>query len=94
MNKVYGTSVMFGLCTKDQQLHLDEYRNLIGLDKNGWSLSHKGLIWHNGTYSKYTDFFPENQPLTVGMFFDTKRGELSFFRVRMIIFMLYRVFFT
>lgn len=77
--KTYGTSMMFGVCTKGQQLHLNEYRNLIGLDGNGWSLSHKGLIWHRGKYAQYTDLFPPNQPITIGLLYNSNLGELSYF---------------
>lgn len=80
--KVYGTSVMFGLCTKDQSLHANDYCNLIGLDQNGWSLSHKGLIWHEGKHARYSHLFPTNQTITLGLLFNTMRGELSYFMVR------------
>lgn len=80
-NKVYGTSVMFGLCTKQQRMDLYDYRNLIGLDENGWSLSHKGSIWHNNKFSQYTQAFPSEQSVTIGMLFDTQRGTLSYFKV-------------
>lgn len=71
--------MMLGLCTEDQALHKSDYCNLVGLDQNGWSLSHKGLIWHNGVYSKYTNDLTTNGSLTVGLLFDTMRGELSYF---------------
>lgn len=70
---------MFGLCNKRQELHANDYCNLIGLDENGWSLSHKGLIWHDGKSSQFTRLFPINQTVTVGLLFNTMRGELSFF---------------
>lgn len=79
MDKTYGTSVMFGVCTLKQSLHANDYCNLIGLDENGWSLSHKGLTWHNGKQSQYTQMFPSNQPITIGILFNTMRGELSYF---------------
>lgn len=72
---------MFGLCNKQQQLHANEYCNLIGLDTNGWSLSHKGLIWHNGKNEQYTGEFPRNQTVTIGLLYNTMRGELSYFMV-------------
>ena len=78
-DKTYGTSVMFGLCNKKQRLHVNDYLNFIGLDENGWSLSHKGLIWHGGKCSRFTPVFPEHQTVTVGLLFNTMRGELSFF---------------
>lgn len=77
--KCYGTSVMFGLCTDKQALHCREYCNLIGLDDQGWSLSHKGLAWHAGQYKHYTRTFPTDQVINIGLLFDTMRGELSYF---------------
>lgn len=78
-DKIYGTSVMFGLCSNRQRMHANDYCNLIGLDDCGWSLSHKGLAWHNGLASQYTSMFPVNQPITIGLLYDTMRGELSYF---------------
>lgn len=78
-DKIYGTSVMFGLCTAKQRLHANDYCNLVGLDEFGWSLTHKGLVWHGGTGMQYTSIFPINQPITVGLLYNTMRGELSFF---------------
>lgn len=80
-DKTYGTSVMFGLCTKDQPLHVNDYCNLVGLDQNGWSLSHKGLIWHGGRHAQYSDVFPANQTVTIGILFNSMRGEISYFMV-------------
>ena len=79
LDKTYGTSVMFGLCTKRQKLHWNEYTNLIGLDQEGWSLSHKGHIWHAGQHLQFAREFPTNQPVTVGLLFNTADGELSYF---------------
>lgn len=81
LDKAYGTSVMFGVCTKEQKLHVDDYCNLVGLDREGWSLSHKGLIWHSTKMSPYMDPFPANQPITLGILYNTARGELSYFMV-------------
>lgn len=72
---------MFGVCTKEQKLHALDYCNLIGLDQHGWSLSHKGLLWHNGEYARYTSIFPEQGTVKIGLFFDTMRGQLSYFIV-------------
>lgn len=80
-DKTYGTSVMFGICTKDQELHMNSYCNLVGIDQQGWSLSHKGFIWHDGKYARYTNTFPPDQTVTVGVLLNTMRGELSFFMV-------------
>lgn len=83
LDKAYGTSVMFGVCTKEQKLHANDYCNLVGLDREGWSLSHKGLIWHNTKMCPYVNPFPANQPITLGILFNTMRGELSYFMVRL-----------
>lgn len=72
---------MFGLCTKDQKLHSNDYCNLIGLDQHGWSLSHKGTLYHKGEKSQFSALFPQNQPVTVSLLFDTMRGQLSYFVV-------------
>lgn len=80
-DKTYGTSVMFGICTKKQALHANDYCNLIGLDDQGWSLSHKGTIWHNGKPTQYTQAFPANQTVTICILLNTMRGELSYFMV-------------
>lgn len=78
-DKIYGTSVMFGLCTKQQRLHANEYCNLVGLDEWGWSLSHKGLAWHQGKNRQFTKMFPTLQPITIGLLYNTMRGDLSYF---------------
>lgn len=72
---------MFGVCTKEQNLSANDYCNLIGLDKHGWSLSHKGHLWHNGECNQYTSIFPEHGTVKIGLFFDTMRGQLSYFMV-------------
>lgn len=69
---------MFGLCTRNQNLCQNQYCNLIGLDENGWSLSHHGLVWHGGKHVKYANMFPRHQTVTVGILYDTMRGELSY----------------
>lgn len=76
---IYGTSVMFGVCTKQQPLYENDFCNLIGLDSSGWSLSHKGTIWHNNKSAQYTDTFPIRQTLTIGLLYNRIRGELSYF---------------
>lgn len=80
LDKIFGTSLMFGVCTKHQQLSKNSYCNIVGLDHNGWSLSHKGFVWHSGQHRKFAEPFPMYD-VTVGVLFDTARGELSFFVV-------------
>lgn len=78
-DKAYGTSVMFGVCTKQQLVHATDYCNLVGLDRTGWSLSHKGLVWHNGNSTQYMNPFPRDQSVILGILFNTMRGEISYF---------------
>ena len=40
--RVFGTSMMFGVCTSKARLAADSFINLIGEDKQSWGLSHKG----------------------------------------------------
>lgn len=70
---------MFGLCTKQQPMHANDYCNLIGLESSGWSLSHKGFIWHNGQSKQYMRSFPSNESVKLGILFNSMRGELSYF---------------
>jgi len=79
LDKAYGTSVMFGLCTKRQRLQSPNYCNLIGSDNQGWSLSHKGLIWHSGSERPYSSHFPLNRPIKLGLLYNTMTGKLSYF---------------
>ena len=54
-NRVFGTSMMFGVGTKKARLNSDKFVNLLGEDRNSWGLSHKGLAWHGGHFYRYTD---------------------------------------
>lgn len=71
---------MFGIGTKDARLHANLFRNLLGEDTNGWGLSHKGLLWHNGTVLHYTKRFKENQPTVIGILFDGIDGTLTYYK--------------
>lgn len=71
---LFGTAVMFGLGTEDTRLSYGNYNYvpLIGMDQNGWGLSYKGTIWHNGKYKKFCDaFFDENT--CIGMLYHNKK---------------------
>ncbi|KAF5294171.1 hypothetical protein FQR65_LT10882 [Abscondita terminalis] len=63
--RIFGTSMMFGVSTRDARLHADSFTNLLGEDYNGWGLSHKGLLWHGGTWYHYTKPFRENEATTI-----------------------------
>ncbi|XP_046675420.1 SPRY domain-containing SOCS box protein 3 isoform X1 [Homalodisca vitripennis] len=78
--RIFGTSMMFGIGTKKACLHKNVFTNLIGEDENSWGLSHKGLIWHRGLWVQYTIPFRENQATTVGILFDGVEGTLTFYK--------------
>lgn len=51
-----------------------------GEDEHGWGLSHKGVVWHDGQWSPYTDPFPQNESTTIGVVFDGVAGTLGFIK--------------
>ena len=77
--RVFGTSMMFGVCTKHARLHVSAFTNLLGEDAHSWGLSHKGLLWHNGRWQQFAPPFRENQPTTIGMLFEWHNGTLSLY---------------
>ncbi|KAL1374570.1 hypothetical protein pipiens_004872 [Culex pipiens pipiens] len=78
--RVFGTSMMFGIGTKKARLHVNAFTNLLGEDKNGWGLSHKGLLWHGGIARNYTKRFKENQATRIGILFDGVAGTLTYYK--------------
>lgn len=78
--RIFGTSMMFGIGTRKVRLHADGFTNLLGEDENGWGLSHKGVIWHSGTWHHYTKPFRENEPTVVGLLFDGIAGTLTYYK--------------
>ncbi|XP_052896175.1 SPRY domain-containing SOCS box protein 3 [Anopheles moucheti] len=78
--RVFGTSMMFGIGTKKARLHVNMFTNLLGEDRNGWGLSHKGLLWHGGVARNYTKRFKENQPTKIGLLFDGIAGTLTYYK--------------
>ncbi|XP_050082501.1 SPRY domain-containing SOCS box protein 3 [Anopheles aquasalis] len=78
--RVFGTSMMFGIGTKKARLHVNMFTNLLGEDRNGWGLSHKGLLWHGGIARNYTKRFKENQATKVGILFDGIAGTLTYYK--------------
>ncbi|XP_074640327.1 SPRY domain-containing SOCS box protein 3-like [Tubulanus polymorphus] len=78
--RVFGTSMMFGVGTKRARLHIDAFINLLGEDDQSWGLSHKGTLWHNGEWTQYTKPFRENEPVVIGMLFDWYKGTLTYFK--------------
>ncbi|XP_023211194.1 SPRY domain-containing SOCS box protein 3-like isoform X1 [Centruroides sculpturatus] len=78
--RIFGTSMMFGIGTKKARLHVDAFVNMLGEDGQGWGLSHKGLLWHNGEWRQYTKPFRENEATTVGILFDGRQGTLTYYK--------------
>ncbi|XP_002737573.1 SPRY domain-containing SOCS box protein 3-like [Saccoglossus kowalevskii] len=78
--RIFGTSMMFGVGTKRARLHVDAFVNLLGENEESWGLSHKGLLWNRGESKIYTKPFRENEPTTIGILFDGVQGTLSYFK--------------
>lgn len=78
--RLFGTSMMFGVGTKKARLHVDAFVNLVGEDEHSWGISHKGIAMHNGIGRNFTKPFAENQATTIGMLFDWSKGTLSYFK--------------
>ncbi|CAF0933222.1 unnamed protein product [Rotaria sordida] len=79
MPTVYGTSIMFGIATKEQKLTSENFINLIGIDQHGWALSHHGLLWHNGKSRSYlSKSFELLRPVLIGLEFDADIRTLSY----------------
>lgn len=71
---------MFGIGTRKARLHVNSFTNLLGEDKNGWGLSHKGLIWHGGVAKQFCNRFKENEATKIGLLFDGIAGTLTYFK--------------
>ncbi|PSN35452.1 SPRY domain-containing SOCS box protein 3 [Blattella germanica] len=78
--RIFGTSMMFGVGTKRARLHVDAFMNLLGEDEHGWGLSHKGSLWHGGRRTHYTKPFRENEATTVGVLFDGIAGTITYYK--------------
>ncbi|XP_049822694.1 SPRY domain-containing SOCS box protein 3 [Aethina tumida] len=78
--RIFGTSMMCGIGTRRARLHADAFTNLLGEDKHGWGLSHKGLLWHDGRWTTYTKPFRENVATTIGILFDGIAGTLTYYK--------------
>ena len=72
--------MMFGVGTKKCRLYINSFVNMIGEDDQGWALSHKGLLWHNGKWRPFTTPFRENETTIIGLLFDSYKGTLTFFK--------------
>lgn len=78
--RLFGTSIMFGIGTKKARLHADSFTNLLGEDDNGWGMSHKGLLWHGARWTHYTKPFRENVATKIGVLFDGIAGTLTYYK--------------
>ena len=78
--RIFGTSMMFGIGTRKARLHVDAFVNMLGEDENSWGLSHKGLLWHGGHHKQYIKPFRENIATTIGLYFDGVSGTLTYFK--------------
>ena len=84
ISQIFGTSMMIGIGTKHARLHSDSFVHLIGEDDEGWGLSHKGDLYHQGVSQPYTLAFPNThkQEVTtnIGVYFDGISGTLTYFK--------------
>jgi len=78
--RIFGTSMMFGIGTKRARLHVDSFVNMLGEDEQSWGLSHKGYIWNKETNRQYTQPFRENVATTIGIYFDGNAGTLTYYK--------------
>ncbi|XP_030383376.1 SPRY domain-containing SOCS box protein 3 isoform X2 [Scaptodrosophila lebanonensis] len=78
--RVFGTSIMFGIGTRQARLHANAFRNMLGENEHGWGLSHKGVLWHKGVALLYTKRFRENHPTQIGVLFDGIEGTLTYYK--------------
>lgn len=76
----YGTSIMFGVGTKRARLHVDSFVNLLGEDSESMGLSHKGLLWHEGTSREYSRPFLDRKSALISILFDGLRGTLTYYK--------------
>ncbi|GFS03674.1 SPRY domain-containing SOCS box protein 3-like [Elysia marginata] len=79
-NRVFGTSLMFGVSTRKARLHANEFKNMLGEDAQGWGLSHRGRVYHDGGSRYYCKPFQEYTVVVVGVLLDRRKGHLSFFK--------------
>lgn len=78
--RVFGTSMMFGIGKSCARLHSNSFTNLLGEDDNSWGMSHKGYGVHNGSVFQFTRPFKENQATVVGLLFDGIAGTLTYYK--------------
>lgn len=68
------------LSAKTKNNKFTNFKNVSGEDKNGWGLSHKGLLWHDGVGVRYTKRFKENKETKIGLLFDGINGTLTYYK--------------
>jgi len=78
--RVFGTSMMFGIGTIQTRLHIDAFVNLLGGDCQSMGLSHKGVAWYNNSWKQFTKPFRENENTCVGILFNWFNGTLTYYK--------------
>lgn len=78
--RVFGTAMMVGIGTAEADLSSQTFQPILGKDGESWGLSHKGYTYHNGKETRYCPAFMENQPTTVGVFFNGLEGTVTFYK--------------
>jgi SPRY domain-containing SOCS box protein 3 len=78
-DRIFGTSIMIGIGSKEAKVKSIGYLNLLGIDSNSWGLSHKGMIWHDNCSKQFTNAFDENKCVKIGCLFDGYKGRLAYF---------------
>lgn len=78
--RLFGTSMMFGIGTSRARVHVDAFLNLLGEDQHSMGLSHKGQAWYSGICKQYTKPFRENEATTIGLLFNGLKGTLTYYK--------------
>lgn len=78
--RLFGTSMMFGIGTAKTRLHVDAFVNLLGEDEHSMGLSHKGLAWYKNSWKQFTKAFRENESTTIGLLFNGLKGTLTYYK--------------
>ena len=63
-----------------QTLNSSNFQDLIGIDQNGWALSHQGYLLHNGVSRQYLNkSLALLQPVLIGLEFDGDACTLAYY---------------
>ena len=75
-----GTSQMVGVSSKGLRLHVNSFIDLVGENNTSWGLNHKGLLWHDGRWRRYTAPLSFNTKVNIGLLYDGVSGCLTFYK--------------